>query len=449
MSNLRLVVLAVVAVALCSNVTAQQPPGPSSHSSALPISGALDATTLWSAEGPTYGDYLGSAIAHLPDLNGDGLAELLVGAPNRQPWGSGTEGHAFVFSGADGAVLRVHGGWNDGDRLGHSVAALPDLDGDGVADYGAGAIWALNLDAPHGPELPGRAAAWSGATGLPLLDVGGQGKWECFGAAMAGLGDIDHDGVADLLITAQFGGAPEGDATLAPGHVRLVSGATGATLVQVEGEFPGDRLGWSAVALPDLNGDALPDVAAAAWQWPAGAARGEVLILSGADGAVLTHFEGIEHSEAFGLALAALPDIDGDGLADLAIGAPGSQADRGRVAIVSPATGQTLATIAGLEPGERFGSSLAPIGDRTGDGVTELAVGAPKWALSSGRVLIVSPASGKFVGSVSGVLPSGRFGAALDAVPDLDGDGHDELAIGAPTAPSPKGYGQVFVVTLK
>jgi hypothetical protein len=448
MSNLRLVVLAVVAVALCSNVTAQHLPGPSSQSSALPISAVLGGTTLWSAEGPTYGDYLGSAIAHLPDLNGDGLAELLVGAPNRQSWGLGTVGHAFVLSGADGAVLRVHAGWNEGDRLGHSVAALPDLDGDGVADYGAGAIWALNLDDPDGPELPGRVAAWSGATGHALLGVGGIGKWECFGAALAGLGDIDHDGVGDLLMTAQFGGAPEGEATLAPGHVRFVSGATGATLMQVEGEFPGDRLGWSAVALPDVDGDALPDVAAAAWQWPAGGARGEVLILSGADAAVLAHFEGVEPSEAFGLALAALPDIDGDGLADLAIGAPGAQADRGYVAIVSPATGKTLATIAGLETGERFGSSLTPIGDRTGDGVTELAIGAPKWALSSGRVLIVSPASGKFVGKVSGELPGGRFGTALDAVPDLDGDGHDELAIGAPTAPSPKGYGQVHVVSL-
>ena len=409
----------------------------------------LQTPPLFAVEGPSQGDRLGASIATLSDLDGDGIAELLVGAPNRHPLDYGTTGHVLLLSGADGFVLREHAGWNNGDRMGHVVAQLPDLDGDGVPDYGGGAVWAQNFVEPHGgPASPGAIAAWSGATGAPLLSVIGSGKWECFGAALDALSDIDGDGVDDLLITARFGGAPDGDATVAPGHVRFVSGATGATLAQVVGDGPGDLLGWTAIALPDLNADGLRDVAAASWAWPSGQAIGQVLVLSGADGSTLGHFEGSGPGASFGYALAALPDLDGDGHDELAIGAPGSASVKGHVAIVSPATGQTLFEMDSAVVGEHFGMALAPLGDRDGDGITELAVGAPFWNLRTGRVLIVSPVTGKALGNLQGQYHSDHFGEALLAVPDMTGDGLVELAIGAPLAPAGLAVGRITVTSL-
>ena len=404
--------------------------------------------TLYAVDGEIHGDRFGAAIATLPDLDGDGQPELLVGAPNRQPVGMGTKGHVYVLSGASGAVLRTHDGWSKGDRLGHAVASLPDLDGDGVPDYGGGAVWAVNIDDPDGPASPGVVGLWSGATGAALDPLVGSGTWECFGAALDALGDIDGDGVGDLLVTARFGGAPGGDALEAPGHVRLLSGATGATLGQVVGPAAGDCLGYAAITLPDLNGDGLPDIAAGAW--PATEGQGLVELLSGADGALLGHFDGHAHRENFGYALAVLPDLDGDGLAELAVGAPAASFAAGRVTVLSPASGQTLFTIEGHVAGQRLGMAVAAIGDRDGDGITELAIGAPFWSGSMGRVLIVSPPTGTIVAVIAGHVSDSNFGETLRTVPDLTGDGLDELAIGAPLSPSADSdaIGRVVVVSL-
>jgi len=444
MSSLHNAAVAVVLGCLVAPLSAQM----SSAARAQGGGTSLQTPPLYAMDGLVQGDRLGASIATLPDLDGDGLADLLVGAPNRQPLDYGTKGHVFVLSGADGFILREHEGWNNGDRLGHAVALLPDLDGDGVPDYGAGAVWAENVANPHGPPSPGVAAAWSGATGAPLLTMVGAGKWECFGAALGALGDVDGDGVGDLLVTARFGGAPDGDATVAPGHVRFISGATGDILAQVVGDGPGDQLGWTSIALPDLNGDGLRDVAAAAWAWPSNQAIGQVLVLSGADGSTLGHFEGSAPGESFGYALAELPDLDGDGKPELAIGAPGDIALKGHVAIVSPATGETLFEMDGTVTGDRYGMALAAVGDRDGDGVTELAVGAPWWNSRTGRVLVVSPVTGKSLWNLQGHAAGDHFGEALQAVPDLTGDGLDELAVGAPLAPAGAAFGRVSVTSL-
>ena len=428
-------------LSLAAQVSAPQPGRAQAH----PLGETLQVTTLWMAQSETLGDRFGAALASLPDLDGDGLSELLVGAPNRQPVGFGTKGHAYVLSGASGAVLRVHEGWNKGDRMGHSVAKLADLDGDGVADYGAGAIWAIDVT-ESGIDAPGAIGLWSGADGHALAPVAGTAKWECFGAALDALGDVDGDGIGDLLASARFGGAPQGDPDLAPGHVRILSGATGALLAQVAGAAPGDWLGISAIALPDLDGDELPDIAAGAW--PAEHEQGRVEILSGDDGTVLGSFEGSGPGDSFGYALAALPDLDGDGRAELAIGAPLASSGQGQLLIVSPATGQTLLTIEGQDEGERLGMAVVAIGDRDGDGLPELAIGAPFWNDALGRVLIVSPATGQALATIMGQGSDGNFGEALQLVPDLTGDGAPELAIGAPLSGVTEPCGRAVVVSL-
>ena len=108
-----------------------------------------------SLEGAIPYDRLGYSIATLPDLDGDGIGDILAGAPNRDP-NNPKHGTAYVISGATGKVLRVHAGVNYGDRFGRATSSIADLNGDGVPEYVIGATWGRVRSAhpaPISPEL--------------------------------------------------------------------------------------------------------------------------------------------------------------------------------------------------------------------------------------------------------------------------------------------------------
>jgi hypothetical protein len=146
----------------------------------------------------------------------------------------------------------------------------------------------------------------------------------------------------------------------------------------------------------------------------------------------------------FGLALAGVGDIDGDGVPDLAAGAPyqnvAGQGDRGQVFLFSGASGARLRTLNDTVPqaGAYFGFALAGVGDVDGDGVPDLAVGAPNKEVAGqdaqGQVFVFSGASGQLVLTLTKPSPQAQaqFGWTLAGVGDVDGDGVPDLAVGAP-----------------
>jgi hypothetical protein len=143
--------------------------------------------------------------------------------------------------------------------------------------------------------------------------------------------------------------------------------------------------------------------------------------------------------------MAALPDLDGDGVPDLALGADGEDAGAGRVYLVSGADGTAIRTIPSPQSvqAEGFGHAVADVPDLDGDGLADLAVGAPAATVGgvsgSGRVYTVSTATGGVIGTVASPFPTegGAFGFDLARVPDVDGDGVDDLAVGAPDEDTP------------
>jgi hypothetical protein len=131
---------------------------------------------------------------------------------------------------------------------------------------------------------------------------------------------------------------------------------------------------------------------------------------------------GSEPASEFGSALVAMDDLEGDGVPEVAVGAPGALGDKGRVTLHKGSTLAVLRTFVGTAAGDRFGAALALAGDLDGDGAHELLVGAPggdAGGLDSGAVSIVSSATGLLLGTLPGVAAGDHFGTAVAGPGDV------------------------------
>jgi hypothetical protein len=369
---------------------------------------------------------LGAALARIGDLDGDDLDDLVAGAPGADQAGIDA-GQVLLLSSATGATLATWSGAAVGDRFGAAVAGLPDMNGDGVPDVLVGAPGA---DGPGADA--GRAQVRSGADGSVLLTLAGDAAGDHFGAAVAGIADLTGDGIAELLI-----GAPNGDGPGAvdAGLARLVSGATGATLRNFVGGSAGLLFGTSVADAGDVNADGASDlVVGAPGQFQA---PGFARVLSGSTGAVLYQFADATLAKQQGQSVAGAGDVNGDGHADVAIGAPGSGPQSGRMTLYSGATGGELLVVTGKAPNEKLGWAVAGAGDVDGDGSLDIAIGASEISeevLALGTVHVVSGGNGQLLQRFTGESEDEAFGTSIASLGDLDGDGFGDLAAGAPGA---------------
>jgi hypothetical protein len=210
--------------------------------------------TLYTFDGDAPLDGFGRAVAGGGDVDDDGYPDLLVGGPQLDGNGSDSGG-ARVFSGFDGTELHDLVGDASNDFFGASVDFAGDVDVDGFDDFVVGApgcgVVALC------PTLPGYARVFSGFDGTELFTRSGSSAFERLGIAVAGAGDVDGDGRADVLVGSiradVRGGADSG-------RVELVSGATEQVIFSATGDASGDELGGVVRGRGDLNKDGIPDV---------------------------------------------------------------------------------------------------------------------------------------------------------------------------------------------
>lgn len=282
----------------------------------------------------------GWSVAVAGDVNGDGWVDILAGAPLYDTTFGTAYGRVYVLSGEwiarTGAGLNpstqptlttILGNWNH-DDLGQAVAPFGDLDGNGLADFVVGA--------DHGGPLNGGyfGVVMNGASTM-FVQVTGSAPSEHFGSALAACGDVDGDGIQDLLVGA-WGSAANGPAGSQRGRVEMIRGAwllaTGSGLPPTvsrsvwarPGESDFDLYGWRVTAVGDLDLDGAQDVAVSAVQFNQALPPrpGFVDVLSGRDGHLLFRTFGATPGALFGNGLAGVGDIDGDGQPDLGIGAP-------------------------------------------------------------------------------------------------------------------------------
>ena len=394
----------------------------------------------------------GDVIEPLGDVDGDGTADVAVGGPNATIDEVPAVGRAYVVSGADGTVIHTLASPTL-DLLGNfanTISNLGDLDGDGTADFVV-----THQSRVFDGDDTGAAYVYSGATGAvlytlesPTPEDGGD-----FGSASASAGDVDGDGLQDILIGAlNENEAANGNGA---GQVHVFSGADGAFIRTLTRPFtPAGGIfsffGREVYLVGDLDGDGLRDHAV----FTRYEGQGRVDFFSAADGAPIDFIAETFTSGAgeFGQALITVPDLSGDGVDEILIGAPSAEnisplpprEGRGVVGLYDGATRDLLRQFRpgaeeGSEPGGT-GFALALGTDLDGDGTRDFYAGSPGAdapigfpGQNAGRVYIFSTGAGTKLGQFDSpnITRIGVFGDAL-ATADLDGDGKDELLVGAP-----------------
>jgi hypothetical protein len=374
----------------------------------------------------------------VPDFNGDGFADVVVGTifVNRVYVYLGSPGGlagapAATLTGPDGA-LDTFG------TFGGSVASAGDVNGDGYADLVVGASGVMSNT--------GRAYVYLGSAGglavTPATTLAGRdGELSQFGASVASAGDVNGDGYADLVI-----GAPNVMSNAGRTYVYLGnangSAATPATvLIAPDGSL--SRFGDSVGSAGDVNGDGYADIAVGA-AGITNRERAYVYLGSMSGPSVtspttLTTPDGFGVS--FGCSVANAGDVDGDGYTDLVVGARSVMTGTGRAyvyrgsasgLVTTPAT-----TLTGLESRGAFSSSVATAGDVNGDGYADLGVGAPSAMSDTGRAYLYLGGSGGLRTTPATTLtaPDGansEFGRSLAGAGDVNGDGYADFVVGAP-----------------
>jgi hypothetical protein len=459
----------------------------------------LSASAAWTAESHQVNAQFGSSVSTAGDVNGDGYADVIVGAPFYDN-GNLNEGRAFMYHGSMSG-LSATAAWTaesdqSGARFGHSVSTAGDVNGDGYADVIIGAIYYR-----HGEKYEGRAFVYYG---LPS-ERDSSAAWSeesdalsvQFGQSVATAGDVNGDGYGDVIVGAPLydGSSPEegrayayygsawGLSTAADWVASTLeaygwSGRSVSTAGDVNGDgyadvvvtdvnravvYHGSATGISSVpawarletspcacGAGDVNGDGYADVIVGAPFYDNGETdEGQALVYHGsASGLSATPAWAAEGNQAeayFGGSVATAGDVNGDGYADVIVGARGydnEDTDEGRVYVYqgSP-TGLSSSpswTAEGNQANAYFGLSVSTAGDVNGDGFADVIAGAPNYDDSEtdeGRVYVYHGSASGLSSSPSWTAESGQatsyFGNSVAAAGDVNSDGYADVVVGA------------------
>ena len=488
----------------------------------------LDGTNGFVINGIDAGDFSGVAVVRAGDVNGDGFDDLIIGADRADPNGDSGAGETYVVfgkAGGFGAILELAAldgtngfrldGIDPNDFSGFAIANAGDFNGDGIDDLIISADFANpngKSDAGESYVVFGKANGFGASLDLATLNgtngfrLDGIDPNDTSGRSVASIGDFNGDGFDDLIISADFAD-PNSDS--AAGESYVVFGKAGgfgasfdlATLngtngFRLDGIDAGDRSGRSVAGAGDFNGDGFDDLIIGAYRadpngdgdagetyvvFGKASGFGASLDLAALNGTNGFRIDGIDATDGSGRSIESAGDVNGDGFDDLIIGAPGADPNGDSYAgetyvVFGKADGFgasfDLATlngangfrIDGIDAFDGSGLSVSSAGDVNGDGFDDLIIGAPgadpNGDSYAGESYVVFGKAGGFGASldlatldgtngfrIDGIDIGDRSGYSVSAAGDVNGDGFDDLIIGASEAdPNGLNSGESYVI---
>ena len=481
---------------------------------------SLNGTNGFALKGVTAGDYSGASVSLAGDINGDGIDDLIIGAPYANTvadlagksylvFGSSTglpnPLNLSTLNGTNGIVIN---GASAYDLSGSSVNAAGDINGDGIddliigapsasegVDY-AGASYVVFGD-DQGLPNPLNLSVIDGSNGFVIVGVE---AYDESGASVSAAGDINGDGIDDLIIGAPYA-SYYGDGA---GYVVFgsdepwtspvnLSGLNGTNGFLINSVGEGDSLGKSVSAAGDINGDGIDDlvigaILAGTSEAYNGASyvvfgSGEVwapsVSLSALDGSNGVVINGVSADDEAGASVSVAGDVNADGIDDLIIGAPqadpnGAGSGASYVVFGSNQTWTSPVNLSGLNgsngfvlngvtAGDNSGTSVQAAGDFNIDGFVDVIIGAPladpngsdsgasymvfgsdqAWSAS----IDLSGLNGSNGFVINGVSAGDESGGSVSTVGDINNDGFADLVVGARLAdPNGDDSGASYVV---
>lgn len=462
----------------------------------------LNGTNGFTVNGANAGDESGASASFAGDVNGDGLDDLIVGAPYATTTASNAGKSYLIFgstsisnplnlSEIDGTNGILINGESVFDFSGSSVGAAGDINGDGIDDViigapsaspGAGYSGATYVVFGDGEGLasPIDLSSIDGTNGIVFNGVN---AYDESGTAVSAAGDINGDGTDDLIIGAPFASGGDGAGYVVFGSDQAwvspidLSGLNGTNGFAITAAGEGDSLGISVSAAGDINGDTIDDlIIGAVLAGSVGAYSGASYVVFGSDepwssaidlslldGSNGFAINGVNANDEAGASVSAAGDLNADGIGDLIIGAPKADPNGGASGAsylvfgsnqawtsplnLSSLNGTNGVVLNGVSAGHESGTSVSAAGDINADGFDDVIIGAPAAGPDddgSGASYVVYGHDQAWTATIDlsdldgtngfviwGVNAGDNSGKSVSAAGDLNMDGFTDLVIGA------------------
>ena len=428
------------------------------------ISTILSTYPNWFYNGNISGENMGSAVSGVGDVNGDGKADVLVGA-QKFTLSQYREGAAFLFFSTGGGLSAfpdwTMGGGQQGSMYGCALSGLGDVDGDGFDDIVVGAC---EHNDPLDSKLTksGAAFVYYGANNFAAKTVAdwhyfGDQVDERLGSAVNTAGDINQDGFADLILGAPYSNKLDEPTLTKNGKVLVFFGSKDGLSADPDwsavGDVNGAMLGSSVASAGDTEKDGYADIIVGA---PRPTNVGYAHVFSNVSGVLESDPSWSVTNERsgswFGSAVAGVGDVNKDGYADVLVGAPYEKELIDEIYQPVGCVYLYLGSPDGLvttpswrkcsnQPGGMFGASVAAAGDMNGDGYADFLVGMPFYSISNekqGAVFLFFGSSGSigvkgdYFESTYGNKADTEFGTSVSSAGDVNNDGLLDVIVGAP-----------------